>query len=108
MCSQPSLCTSPSPSDAPPSPCHTHTVRHIPSAPLHATSCHASSPFPHAPTAPPLTAWQARQGARWGGGVVPIAEYGSEFGRAAGAHGNKPRKAVRLLYNGSNHYDLLL
>ncbi|CAI5977734.1 unnamed protein product [Closterium sp. NIES-64] len=51
---------------------------------------------------------KARQGARWGGGVVPIAEYGSEFGRAAGAHGNKPRKAVRLLYNGSNHYDLLL
>ncbi|CAI5466300.1 unnamed protein product [Closterium sp. Yama58-4] len=51
---------------------------------------------------------KARQGARWGGGVVPIAEYGSEFGRAAGAHGNKPRKAVRLLYNGTNHYDLLL
>ncbi|CAI7843344.1 unnamed protein product [Closterium sp. NIES-53] len=51
---------------------------------------------------------KARQGARWGGGVVPIAEYGSEFGRAAGAHGNKARKAVRLLYNGTNHYDLLL
>ncbi|GJP65560.1 hypothetical protein CLOP_g22435 [Closterium sp. NIES-67] len=51
---------------------------------------------------------KARQGARWGGGFLPIAEYGSEYGRGAAAHGNKARKPVRLLYNGVNHYDLLM
>lgn len=51
---------------------------------------------------------KAKQGARWGSGFLPIAEYGSEFGRMASSKGNKPRKPVKLLYNGTNHYDLLL
>lgn len=42
----------------------------------------------------------------WGGGYIPIAEYGSEFGKAAKK--GKPRQAVRLLYSGKNHYDLLV
>lgn len=42
----------------------------------------------------------------WGSGYIPIAEYGSEFGKAAKK--GKPRQAVRLLYSGKNHYDLLV
>lgn len=42
----------------------------------------------------------------WGGGFIPIAEYGDEF-RESSKNG-KPRKAVRLLYSGKNHYDLLV
>ncbi|KAK9124395.1 hypothetical protein Sjap_013997 [Stephania japonica] len=38
-------------------------------------------------------------------GFIPIAEYGSEFSKAS--RKGKPRKAVRLLYSGKNHYDLL-
>ncbi|OVA17695.1 Ovarian tumor [Macleaya cordata] len=40
----------------------------------------------------------------WGSGFIPIAEYGEEFGKTW----KKPRKAVRLLYSGKNHYDLLV
>lgn len=40
------------------------------------------------------------------GGVIPIAEYGVEF--IKGGKNVKPRKPVRLLYSGKNHYDLLL
>ncbi|KAL6142232.1 hypothetical protein ACLB2K_060515 [Fragaria x ananassa] len=39
-------------------------------------------------------------------GFIPIAEYGSEFSK--GSRNRKPRKAVRLLFSGRNHYDLLL
>ncbi|KAL6278061.1 hypothetical protein ACE6H2_021662 [Prunus campanulata] len=39
-------------------------------------------------------------------GFIPIAEYGTEFGK--GSRNRKPRKVVRLLYSGSNHYDLLV
>ncbi|KAG9453313.1 hypothetical protein H6P81_006217 [Aristolochia fimbriata] len=42
----------------------------------------------------------------WGNGFIPIAEYGAEFRKAH--KGGKPRKAVKLLYSGSNHYDLLV
>ncbi|GKV05964.1 hypothetical protein SLEP1_g17910 [Rubroshorea leprosula] len=42
----------------------------------------------------------------WGSGFIPIAEYGSEFRK--GSKRGKARKVVRLLYSGSNHYDLLL
>lgn len=42
----------------------------------------------------------------WGSGFIPIAEYGAEF-RKGGLRG-KPRKPVRLLYSGKNHYDLLV
>ncbi|KAK9289960.1 hypothetical protein L1049_008122 [Liquidambar formosana] len=42
----------------------------------------------------------------WGSGFIPIAEYGSEFGK--GLKKGKPRKVVRLLYSGRNHYDLLV
>ena len=39
-----------------------------------------------------------------GGGYLCIVRYGDKFDRANGGK----RKPVRLLYNGSNHYDLLL
>ncbi|XP_062165875.1 OVARIAN TUMOR DOMAIN-containing deubiquitinating enzyme 3 isoform X2 [Alnus glutinosa] len=42
----------------------------------------------------------------WGAGFIPIAEYGAEFGK--GLRKDKARKAVRLLYSGKNHYDLLV
>ncbi|XVE62009.1 hypothetical protein DITRI_Ditri06bG0084400 [Diplodiscus trichospermus] len=42
----------------------------------------------------------------WGSGFIPIAEYGSEFRK--GSRERKPRKVVRLLYSGRNHYDLLV
>ncbi|KAH9623707.1 hypothetical protein KSS87_013421 [Heliosperma pusillum] len=41
-----------------------------------------------------------------GRGFVPIAEYGAEFYKPSGK--TKARKAVRLLYSGRNHYDLLV
>ncbi|KAJ0849566.1 putative OTU domain, papain-like cysteine peptidase superfamily, ubiquitin thioesterase OTU1 [Helianthus annuus] len=41
-----------------------------------------------------------------GSGFIPIAEYGAEFGKSSKQE--KPKKAVRLLYSGSNHYDLLV
>ncbi|KAM2468114.1 hypothetical protein FF1_009827 [Malus domestica] len=41
-----------------------------------------------------------------GSGFIPIAEYGSEFTK--GSRNKKPRKVVRLLYSGRNHYDLLV
>ncbi|MED6167345.1 OVARIAN TUMOR DOMAIN-containing deubiquitinating enzyme 3 [Stylosanthes scabra] len=46
------------------------------------------------------------RGSGWGSGFIPIAEYGSEF--IKGARNRNPRKPVRLLYSGKNHYDLLL
>lgn len=42
-----------------------------------------------------------------GSGFIPIAEYGTEFGKVS-RKGQKPRKVVRLLYSGKNHYDLLV
>ncbi|KAL6954330.1 OVARIAN TUMOR DOMAIN-containing deubiquitinating enzyme 3 [Sarracenia purpurea var. burkii] len=42
----------------------------------------------------------------WGSGFIPIAEYGTEF--CKGSRKGKPRKFVRLLYSGKNHYDLLV
>ncbi|KAK3226217.1 hypothetical protein Dsin_006079 [Dipteronia sinensis] len=42
----------------------------------------------------------------WEAGFIPIAEYGAEF-RHRTRKGN-PRKVVRLLYSGRNHYDLLV
>ncbi|KAI5561199.1 hypothetical protein BDE02_16G098600 [Populus trichocarpa] len=42
----------------------------------------------------------------WGSGFIPIAEYGAEFQK--GSWKGKPRKVVRLLYSGKNHYDLLV
>lgn len=42
----------------------------------------------------------------WGAGFIPIAEYGIEFGKSSKK--GKPRQAVRLLYSGKNHYDLLV
>lgn len=42
------------------------------------------------------------RGGGWGSGFIPIAEYGSEFKKSSS------RKAVRLLFSGKNHYDLLL
>ncbi|KAA8516331.1 hypothetical protein F0562_016624 [Nyssa sinensis] len=42
----------------------------------------------------------------WGNGFIPIAEYGADFGK--GSRKGKPRKVVRLLYSGKNHYDLLV
>ncbi|KAJ8899711.1 hypothetical protein K2173_019410 [Erythroxylum novogranatense] len=42
----------------------------------------------------------------WSSGFIPIAEYGSEF--CKGSMKRKPRKVVRLLYSGKNHYDLLV
>ncbi|KAK2966144.1 hypothetical protein RJ640_018397 [Escallonia rubra] len=41
-----------------------------------------------------------------GSGFIPIAEYGAEYGK--GRRKEKPRKVVRLLYSGKNHYDLLV
>eukprot|EP00252_Welwitschia_mirabilis_P001607 TRINITY_DN1150_c0_g1_i1.p1 TRINITY_DN1150_c0_g1~~TRINITY_DN1150_c0_g1_i1.p1 ORF type:complete len:147 (-),score=22.52 TRINITY_DN1150_c0_g1_i1:107-547(-) len=41
-----------------------------------------------------------------GGGFIPIAEYGKEFVKPK--NGTKGRKPVRILYSGSNHYDLLI
>uniref|UniRef100_A0A2N9FAB5 Ubiquitin thioesterase OTU n=1 Tax=Fagus sylvatica TaxID=28930 RepID=A0A2N9FAB5_FAGSY len=43
---------------------------------------------------------------RWGSGFIPIAEYGGDFSK--GSIKGKARKAVRLLYSGTNHYDLLV
>ncbi|PIA54451.1 hypothetical protein AQUCO_00900769v1 [Aquilegia coerulea] len=42
-----------------------------------------------------------------GTGFIPIAEYGTEFSKAA-KKSKPPRKAVRLLYSGKNHYDILV
>ncbi|KAL8140622.1 hypothetical protein V2J09_006643 [Rumex salicifolius] len=39
-------------------------------------------------------------------GFIPIAEYGAEFCKGSGK-GSPKRAVVRLLYSGSNHYDLL-
>lgn len=39
----------------------------------------------------------------WGSGFIPIQEYGIEHHK-----GSKQGKAVRLLYSGNNHYDLLV
>lgn len=41
-----------------------------------------------------------------GSGFIPIAEYGGEYGK--GSRKLKAKKAVRLLYSGKNHYDLLV
>nr|GMC93763.1 OTU domain-containing protein At3g57810 [Ipomoea batatas] len=41
-----------------------------------------------------------------GSAFIPIAEYGSEF--CKGTRSSKPRQAVKLLYSGRNHYDLLV
>lgn len=41
-----------------------------------------------------------------GSGFIPIADYGGEFGK--GSRKTKPKRAVRLLYSGRNHYDLLV
>ncbi len=41
-----------------------------------------------------------------GTGFIPIAEYRSEFMKPA--KNRKACKPVRLLYSGSNHYDLLI
>lgn len=49
---------------------------------------------------------EAKQGKRWGSGFIPIIEYGEDF--LKGSKDRKPRKPVRLLYSGGNHYDLLL
>ncbi|XP_022887493.1 OTU domain-containing protein At3g57810 isoform X2 [Olea europaea var. sylvestris] len=42
----------------------------------------------------------------WGSGFIPIAEYGAEFRK--GTKNVKQRNVVRLLYSGTNHYDLLV
>ena len=44
--------------------------------------------------------------AGYGSGFLPIAEYGADFAKASGK--GKAKKAVRLLYSGRNHYDLLV
>nr|XP_043610447.1 OVARIAN TUMOR DOMAIN-containing deubiquitinating enzyme 3 [Erigeron canadensis] len=41
-----------------------------------------------------------------GYGFIPIAEYGADFGKDS--RKEKAKKAVRLLYSGRNHYDLLV
>ncbi|KAM7255957.1 hypothetical protein ACFE04_011698 [Oxalis oulophora] len=41
-----------------------------------------------------------------GSGFIPIAEYGAQFRK--GPSKGKPKKVVRLLYSGRNHYDLLV
>lgn len=41
-----------------------------------------------------------------GSGFIPIAEYGSDYSKASWT--GKAKKAVRLLYSGKNHYDLLV
>ncbi|XP_057983481.1 OVARIAN TUMOR DOMAIN-containing deubiquitinating enzyme 3 [Malania oleifera] len=42
----------------------------------------------------------------WGSGFIPIADYGINFSK--GSRKGKPKKVVRLLYSGNNHYDLLV
>ncbi|CAI9287512.1 unnamed protein product [Lactuca saligna] len=42
----------------------------------------------------------------YGSGFIPIAEYGADFGK--GSRKEKGKKAVKLLYSGRNHYDLLV
>ncbi|GFQ06632.1 otu domain-containing protein at3g57810 [Phtheirospermum japonicum] len=42
----------------------------------------------------------------WGSGFIPIQEYGSEFRKVVKK--DRPQNVVRLLYTGSNHYDLLV
>lgn len=49
---------------------------------------------------------EAKQGGKWGTGFIPIVEYGVEFMKPSKQR--KGRKPVRLLYSGSNHYDLLI
>uniref|UniRef100_A0A2P2KP10 Uncharacterized protein MANES_09G101600 n=1 Tax=Rhizophora mucronata TaxID=61149 RepID=A0A2P2KP10_RHIMU len=49
--------------------------------------------------------WKHTRGG-WGSGFIPIAEYGTDFRK--GSKKLKPRKVVRLLYSGKNHYDLLV
>ncbi len=44
-----------------------------------------------------------------GSGYVVIQRYGEQYERKGGSSSKKKRpRAVRLLYSGSNHYDLLL
>ncbi|XP_028770530.1 OTU domain-containing protein At3g57810-like [Neltuma alba] len=45
------------------------------------------------------------RGSGWGSGFIAIAEYGSDFKKKT--RNSKPKKVVRLLYSGKNHYDLL-
>lgn len=45
------------------------------------------------------------RGGGWGSGFIPIAEYGSDFKKKP--WNSNPKKVVRLLYSGKNHYDLL-
>ncbi|KAJ7566853.1 hypothetical protein O6H91_02G121400 [Diphasiastrum complanatum] len=49
---------------------------------------------------------EVKKGIKWRLGYIPIAEYGSEFTKSG--KDRKPRKPVRLLYSGGNHYDLLI
>lgn len=49
---------------------------------------------------------ETKRGSRWGIGFVPIAEYGFEFLKPTKEQ--PAHKPVRLLYSGSNHYDLLI
>ncbi|KAL1804670.1 OVARIAN TUMOR DOMAIN-containing deubiquitinating enzyme 3 isoform X2 [Daucus carota subsp. sativus] len=42
----------------------------------------------------------------YGSGFIPIAEYGVDYSKASWT--GKAKKAVRLLYSGKNHYDLLV
>ncbi|XAR68859.1 hypothetical protein NMG60_11000259 [Bertholletia excelsa] len=42
----------------------------------------------------------------WGTAFIPIAEYGTEFSKSS--RKGSPKKVVRLLYSGRNHYDLLV
>ncbi|CAN8284873.1 unnamed protein product [Cochlearia groenlandica] len=44
---------------------------------------------------------------RYGSGYIPIAEYGGEYRGGWGREKTKNKNVVRLLYSGSNHYDLL-
>lgn len=64
----------------------------------------------HRPCSPGRVKPGALPSRRGGGsGYVVIQRYGEQYEKKGGGGGKKRRaRAVRLLYSGSNHYDLLL
>ena len=71
----------------------------------YAVKLHAAQPSSSGGCVCSASSPRARACRSGGGGYVAIQQYGEQYAKTKGG---KRRKAVRLLYSGSNHYDLLL
>ncbi|XP_017220255.1 OVARIAN TUMOR DOMAIN-containing deubiquitinating enzyme 3 isoform X3 [Daucus carota subsp. sativus] len=72
---------------------------------LHGKCCKVLSKLCHQPIIVYIPAHEHAKGG-YGSGFIPIAEYGVDYSKASWT--GKAKKAVRLLYSGKNHYDLLV